>query len=321
MSERVAISTSVIGILSASGAALCFSLNDVGVKLLSGDYPLHQIVLVRSLFGITLTLGIFVPLDGGYAGLRTSKLHLHLMRGLCVVLANMAFFLGLAAMPLPEATAIFFVSPLIITVFSVIFLREKVGPMRWAAVGVGLAGAVLMLRPGTDSFHWAAVLPLIAAFGYAGLNILTRKIGIADRASTMAFYLQVVFIAVSSVIGLTIGDGRHAGTGDPSLDFLFREWVWFTAGDLAIVAAIGCVGACGGYLISQAYRLSEAALIAPYEYLALITAIIWGITIFGEWPDALAWLGIAVILCSGLFVMWREAVRNRQTPKTPRMRR
>lgn len=321
MSERAAISTNVFGILCACGAALCFSLNDAGVKFLSGGYPLHQIVLIRSLFGITLILAVFVPLDGGYAALRTKNLRMHLLRGLCVVLANMALFLGLAAMPLPEATAIFFVSPLIITMFSVIFLGEKVGLLRWGAVAVGLAGAIIMLRPGTESFHWAAVLPLIAAFGYAGLNTLTRKIGIADKASTMAFYLQVMFIAVSAMIGLALGDGRYAGTGDPSLDFLFREWTWIPGRDLAIIGAIGCIGACGGYLVSQAYRVSEAALIAPYEYLALITAIIWGITIFGEWPDALAWLGIAIILGSGLFVMWRETVRHRSTPSAPRLRR
>lgn len=302
----------VIPIACALIAGVAFSINDLGVKLLSGDYPLHQVVLIRASVGICFTLAIFMPLEGGYSNLRTQRLGLHLLRGLFVVFANMMFFLGLAAIPLSEATAIFFVSPLVITLFSVLFLGERVGHWRWVAVAAGLLGVVIMFRPGAETFQWAALFPLAAAVGYASLHVLTRKMGVTERASTMAFYIQLTFVIVSSIIGLSFGDGRYAGTGDPSIDFLMREWIWPVWSDLAIMAGIGVASAVGGYTISQAYRLGEAAMIAPFEYISLVLAIIWGITIFSEYPDLIAWLGIALIFASGLLVFWRESVLKKR---------
>ncbi len=300
------------GILCALGASLVFTLNDVGIKFLSGGYPLHELVLIRALVAVAITLFILVPLEGGYGNLRTRRWRIHLARGVLLVMANMCFFLSLATIPLAEATAIFFVSPLLITAFSVAFLGEQVGPRRWTAVIVGLAGAVIMLRPGTGAFQPAAVLPVMAAIGYAAVHTLTRKIGVSEKASTMAFYIQLTFITVSAVIGLAVGDGRHGDLGGPSIEFLLRAWTWPPADDLLIMAGIGCMSAAGGYLISQAYRLCEAALIAPFEYIALILAVIWGITIFGEWPDWIAWTGTTLILCGGLFVFLREAALDKE---------
>ena len=301
-----------IGILCAIIASVAFTLNDVGIKFLSGDYPLHEVVLIRAVIAISITLAILVPMEGGYSILKTKYPWMHLLRGFCVVFANMTFFLGLAAIPLSEATAIFFISPLIITVFSVIFLAEKVGPWRWMAVISGLVGAVIMLRPGTSSFQLAALLPLCAAFGYASLHILTRKMGTTEKASTMAFYIQFTFIIVSSAIGLAFGDGRYAGGADPSIEFALRAWVVPTMQDFLVMAGVGVSSAMGGYFISQAYRVCEAALIAPFEYVALVLAIIWGITIFNEWPDLIAWTGIGLILSAGLIVFWRESVLNKR---------
>ncbi|MEM7427445.1 MAG: DMT family transporter [Pseudomonadota bacterium] len=300
------------GIIAAVLASVAFTFNDAGMKLLSGDYPLHELVFIRAAIALTLTLAIIMPLEGGFSNIRTQFLGLHIIRGLCVVMANMTFFLGLASIPLSEATAIFFVSPLVLTAFSVLFLSERVGPRRWAAVLAGLAGAVIMLRPGSASFQAAALFPLAAAFGYAGLHTLTRKIGKSDSASTMAFYVHISMITVSAAIGLAFGDGRFAGTDVPSLEFLFRAWRWPPTEDALLIGAIGCASAAGGYLISRAYRVSPAAVIAPFEYVALVLAIIWGATLFGEWPDAVAWLGMALILGGGLFVLWRESVVNRQ---------
>ena len=122
--------SNLIGISCAVGAGIFFSFNDMSIKFLSGDYALHQVVLIRSTLGMLFLLLFLLPFDGGLSALKTKRLGMHLFRGLCVVFANMTFFLGLAAMPLADAVAIFFVAPLIITVFSVIFLREVVGPRR-----------------------------------------------------------------------------------------------------------------------------------------------------------------------------------------------
>ncbi len=296
-----------LGIACAVGGALCFSVNDMAIKLLSDGYALHQVVLMRASVALVFTLGILVPLNGGPAVLRTRRLGLHLLRGACVVFANMCFFLALAAMPLADATAIFFVSPLMIAAASVVFLREKVGPRRWTAVLLGLFGVIVIMRPGTGVFQPAALLPVLAAAGYAGLHILTRRIGGTERAVTMAFYIQMTFILVSTMMGLTVGDGRFAGQGDRSLEFLLRAWVWPDEGDLWLLGLIGMASACGGFLISQAYRVTEAALAAPFEYATLPLAVFWGVVVFGDWPDRFTWVGMAMILSGGLYLVWREA--------------
>jgi drug/metabolite transporter (DMT)-like permease len=234
----------------------------------------------------------------------------------------MCLFLGLAALPIADATAIFFVSPLVITVFSVIFLKEVVGPRRWAAIAVGFIGVLVIVKPGTAAFQLASLLPIAAAFLYATLHMLTRKIGGTESAPTMAFYIQLTFLIASSMIGLGLGDGRFAGSGHPSLEFLFRAWAWPPVGDYPILVMLGISGMLGGLFISQAYRLSEAAFAAPFEYVAMPMAIMWGVTVFGTWPDATAWIGIALIVGSGLYLVWRESVKDaRLTSKTNRYRR
>ncbi|MBL4874593.1 MAG: DMT family transporter [Rhodobacteraceae bacterium] len=300
-----------IGISSAVGASVFFSFTDMSVKLLSGDYALHEIILIRSIIGLTVLVTIIVPLEGGWTVLRTKRLPIHILRGLLVVMANMAFFLGLAAMPLADAVAIFFISPLLITMFSVLFLGETVGPRRWVAVIMGLAGVIIMVRPGSASFQLAALLPLIAAVAYAGIHIITRKIGGTEKAGTLTFYAQIMLLFAAVLMGLTVGDGRFAGNGDPSLDFLLRGWIWPSNGDWWILLLLGVSSTFAVYFINQAYRLCEAGLAAPFEYTAMVLAIFWGVILFGEWPDASAWVGISLIIGGGLFMLWREAVASR----------
>lgn len=310
------------GAVAALIAVMCFSLNDLGIKFLSGDYPLHQVVLIRSIIGTLTFLAIIMPLSGGWAVFKTKRIGVHLIRGGCVVLANMTFFLGLAALEIADAVAIFFVSPLIITVFSVIFLGETVGARRWAAIAVGFIGVLIVIRPGTSAFQVASLLPIFAALMYGTLHMLTRKIGGTESAATMAIYIQLVFVVTSALIGLALGDGRFTGMGHPSLEFLFRAWVVPDPGDYAVLAMIGVSSVLGGYFISQAYRVSEAAFAAPFEYVAMPMAILWGITVFGTWPDRVAWIGIALIVGAGLYLIWREAtVRKAGVAKGPKYRR
>ena len=216
-------------------------------------------------------------------------------------------FAAVAFIPLADATAVFFVSPLIITGLSVLMLGETVGPRRWSAVAVGLIGVLIIVRPTSASFQAAALLAMFAALCYALLHIFTRRLGATEKASTMAVYIQATFILVSCLVGLTVGDGRFADTENVSLRFLFAPWIWPSADDFAIMAALGVCSAAGGYLISQAYRTAEAGMIAPFEYIALVMSIFWGFIVFGEIPDRVAWTGIALILASGLYLAFREA--------------
>ncbi|MFU8822607.1 DMT family transporter [Yoonia sp.] len=300
------LTPTALGALCAVLAVVFFSANDVAIKWLSDGYALHQVVLIRSFIGLAIILAIIAPMTDGFAIARTKKLKMHLLRGSFVVFANLTFFLGLAAMPLAEAVAIFFISPLVITVFSVMFLGETVGPKRWAAIGLGFVGVLIMVRPGTAAFQPASLLPLVSAFCYAGMHIMTRRIGGTESAATMAFYIQIMFIIVCAAMGLTVGWGQFGDQTDPSLAFLLRAWEWPLLSDLPVFLLIGAGTAFAGYLISQAYRVAEASFVAPFEYLALPMAVVWGMVIFDEYPGLTDYLGMALILAAGLFMVWRE---------------
>jgi drug/metabolite transporter (DMT)-like permease len=307
---------SMAGAAWALASVVAFSTNDMLIKFLSGDYPLHQIVLIRSLVGMGVVLGVILPLSGGIGSVRTKRLGLQLLRGFAVVLSNLFFFMALAAMPLAEAVAIFFVCPLLITIASVLFLGESVGPRRWGAVVLGLVGVGIVLRPGTEAFQMASLLPLLAALCYAALHTMTRLLGGTEGAGSLIFYIQLSFIVTSGAVGLVAGHGQFAGSGDPSLEFLLRAWVMPEWRDLGIMAFIGLASAIGGYSIGQAYRLSEAALVAPIEYAGIPMAVFWGWVVFAELPDGVAFGGIALILSAGLILVWREAVARR-VPVSP----
>ncbi len=297
------------------GGVLC--INDVAIKFLSGGYALHQVVLIRSVIGAIIIVCVIAPFTAGWGIARTKKLPMHMLRGLCVVFANMTFFLGLAAMPLADAVAIFFISPIVITLASVLFLGETVGPRRWAAILVGFIGVLVMMRPGTQAFQLASLLPLAAAFFYAGIHVLTRKMGGTENAATMAFYIQVMFIVVSLMFFVAVGDGRFGDQPDPSLAFLLRAWVWPEVADFPVFLIVGIGIAVAGWLISQAYRVTEASHVAPFEYLALPMSVAWGIFVFDEFPDGWDYLGMALILGAGLFMVWRDAQAKRALLRRP----
>jgi drug/metabolite transporter (DMT)-like permease len=300
-----------LGILAAVCGAAVLSVNDVAIKSLSDTYALHQIILTRSIISLLFLL-VFMGMAGGYSQLRTSRPRGHLLRVSLVMVSNITYFLGLAALPLADAVAIAFISPLAVTLLSVLVLGETVGPRRWTAVGIGLLGVVVMLRPGAGAFQPAAILVLISAVTYASTHMMTRHMRATESAATLNLYVQIGFILISTAMGLVVGDGHLAGSENPSLAFLFRAWIWPAPQDWPAFLATGLSVAIGGLLVSQAYRMCEAAVIAPFEYAAMPMAILWGVLVFGQWPDATAWLGIALICGAGLYVLWREGATRRR---------
>ena len=307
----------VLGIACVVAAVTLLVLQDSLIKWLSGDYPLHEIVLVRAAAAVGVTLFV-MRLEGGIHLLRTHRLGLHLVRAGLLIIANSAFFLALAAMSIAEATAILFVAPVMITALSALMLSESVGPRRWGAVFVGLAGVIVMLRPGEGAVRLVALLPLVAAAAYALMQILTRRLGTTERASTIAFYAQASFIVVSVAMGLVAGHGRFAPEDDPSLAFLLRAWTVPSVPDGALFLGIGVINGIGGYLMSQAYRVTRPSVLAPFEYVALPTAVMWGVVFFGDWPDLVTYAGMALICGSGLYVLHREAVLARRRRRAAR---
>lgn len=305
-----------LAILFVLVGVFCISINDMLIKQLSGDYPLHQIVFVRSGIGILFSL-VIVQFEGGWGALRTNRPWLHTLRGLLIVIANMTYFVALAVLPLADATALFFAAPLFITILSIPVLREKVGPMRLTAVAVGFVGVVIMQRPwaeasALDVSRIVLLLPVLSALTYAMNQLLTRKLGVASKASAMAVYIQATFILTSVLFYLVAGDGRFAeGATNESIIFLLRAWVWPADSDMWVFAGLGVNSAIIGYCLSQAYRLADAATVAPFEYVGLPLAVIWGFLIFGDIPVLEVWIGIALILGSGLFVFLRERQKAR----------
>ena len=176
------------------------------------------------------------------------------------------------------------------------------GLRSWIAVLGGLLGVMIILRPGFGLFNPASRLPLVAVLAYALVQITTRKMGVTEKASTMSFYIQLNLVVVSSLMGLIFGDGNLADSSEPTLYYLFRPWTFLSWGDSMIIIGIGLINGLAAYFISQAYRISKAGIIAPFEYVALPLSIFWSITIFGDWPDILSWLGMVLIAVSGLYV-------------------
>ena len=305
-----------IGILFVLSGVFFISINDMLIKQLSGGYPLHQMVFTRSIIGIMFSL-IFVQMEGGWQILRTNQPGLHVLRGLLIVTSNMTFFVALAAIPLADATALFFAAPLFITLLSIPILGEKVGPLRLGAVVFGFLGVVIMQRPweGVDTLGTSRLillLPVVAALTYALNQLLTRKLGVKSKASALAVYIQGTFVVVSIVFYIVAGDGRFAeGSGNPSVQFLLRAWIWPAQSDFWLFGFLGFASAVIGYALSQAYRMADAATVAPFEYIGLPLAVFWGWFTFSELPVWEVWMGIAMILASGVFVYIREAQKKR----------
>ena len=222
----------------------------------------------------------------------------------------MTFFAALAVLPLPDATALFFLAPIMITVLSIPILGEQVGPRRWGAVIVGFCGTLIMVRAQgstrSDISIWIYLLPILAAFFYATMQVLTRKLA-KTKASAMAFYIQIIFVLFCGISGLIVANGQFAdGAQHPSLVFLLRAWIVPSAEEMSYFVLIGILSTGVGYCLSQAYRSAPAATVAPFEYMLLPLSIAWGWMIFSDWPDLPVWLGSAIIISAGLYVIWRE---------------
>jgi drug/metabolite transporter (DMT)-like permease len=311
------LSPNTRGVLCLVVAIACLTVSDAIIKWLSPELALHQITLLRSCVALLLVV-LIAPLEGGWHTLKTRRPVLHFIRGSLLVLANMFFFTALSAMPLAETVTLFYTAPLFICLLSWPVLGERVGASRWAAIAAGLAGVVIMMRPGEALFGVVSILPVMAAFCYAAMTMMTRKLGLRETAGALTFYIQIAFIVISSLAGLITGDGQFDVYANPSLQFLLREWRWPDSTELQLIGACGVIVAFGGYLISQAYRIGEAPAVAPFEYASLPFALLVGYYLWGDWPQARAFVGTGLIIGGGLMVVyldnraWRKSSRRAQ---------
>ena len=251
---------------------------------------LHALQLVWGYFlGIAICLVGYLALAGGdrQQPLTTRRLPTQLLRAGLLVASIAALFVGLTYLPIADATAISFMSPLFITVLSVPLLGERVGPHRWAAVVIGLIGVLVIVRPGGGIAHWAAAMPLISAVAFAGYQIATRLLAATEFTFTTLFYTGVGgFFWISLAVPFV--------------------WTWPTPAQWAIFLGLGALGVAAHLCLIRAFALAQASLLAPFNYTKLIWAALLGYLVFGDVPSLNTLAGSAVIIASGLYVIWRE---------------
>ena len=275
-----AIAYLMLGVVGGLGLDLC-------AKALLATYPLPQFVLVRSVIGLTIFFALARQF-GGLEMLASRKWRWHALRTLLAVGAMFGFFYGLARMPLVNALTLGFTAPLMVTALSVPILGEHVGWRRWLAVTVGFAGVLIILRPGKSDVTLADISVLFAALCYALLAITARKLAVTENSFSLSVYVTAGPMLVSASLVST------GGWIAPDLD----GWILFVlAGTCSVIAWIGIVGG---------YRRAPPAMLAPFEYTALVGGAVAGYLIWDEVPDRWVVIGAAVIISSGLFVVYRE---------------
>ena len=293
-------------ILNLIAGIAIFSVQDLILKLLSGQYPLHQAMMFRSVTAIPVMLALTWWMDGSLSGLISRNWPAMLARGGLNFLAYTAYYLALAALPMATTVALYFTAPLFITLLSVFFLREKVSFDRWLAIPVGFAGVILMVRPGGVVFDWAVLLPVFCGFTYAFSMVLARSMGTQNSAAALAFWSNNAFLLLSLALTIVFGSGAHADLAHPSLAFLTRGWAIPPLTDALLMCSCGVIAAVGLTLLTQAYRIGQSSVVAPFEFTFAFWGILWGWLFWQTLPDSLGWVGIAIIIIAGVYVLRAE---------------
>ncbi len=283
-----------------------FSVQDLILKLLSGTYPLHEAMVLRSVTAIPFMLAICWAFDGTLRTLISSNWPAMLGRGLLNFAAYTAYYLALAALPMATTVALYFTAPLFITLLSVAILGERVGLGRWVAMLIGFIGVAIMVQPGGDLFDWAALLPIFCGFSYGLSMILARQMGDRNSAAAMAFWGNIAFLLCSLVLSAVFGPGAHADLAHPSLAFVTRGWAMPTTTDALLMASCGVIAAVGLTCLTQAYRIGQNSVVAPFEFTFAFWGILWGWLFWRTLPDAMGWLGIVIIMAAGVYVVRSE---------------
>lgn len=270
------------------GGAAVLTLSDALIKGLAETYPTGELLFIRGMFVWPWIL-VFAMRSGGLISLRINNLRGQALRGVCVIAGAFFFINGLRHLTLADAIAVTFTGPLFITAMAPLVLGERVGWRRWAAVLVGFAGVIFMLRPGSDVLQLAIVFPLGAAVCGGMRDLITRRIaGTETTVAVLAVTTTVVVLA-----GLSTA--------------LFTDWVRPQPADIGVFAFSGALIAVAHTLMIEAFRRGEATLVAPFKYSSLLWATLIGYLIFGELPDRWTIVGAMIIVLAGIYVFRREA--------------
>lgn len=291
-------------VILAAGKFL-FAVQDVIIKQVSDAYPVHQVMVIRGFAAIPILL-LLIHFTGGLGVLRRHRPGLHLLRGALMLTAFMCFYVALAGTSLTTATALFFTAPFFITLLSIPLLGERVGLRRFAGITIGFGGVLVVLRPDAGAFNWFDLLPILAAFFYACCQLMVRVLKMTDPPAVMSLYASIAFVALGGLTGLVLA-GVDAGAGaNVSTQFLLRDWRMPQGLDLLLLILTGLTSALGFMCSSNAYQREQASKVAPFEYIMIVWVTLLAYLIWGELPDAMTLVGVALIIGSGIYVLRRE---------------
>ncbi len=289
------IHASLLGIYCKLGALLLFCTMDAMVKSLGGTYGAFQLMLFRSAVAL-VPVAIIVWRAGDVRIVRTKRPWLQAVR-ICAGLGSMGgFFYVFPRMPLVDAYAISYAAPLFMVALSVPLLGEQVGWRRWTAVGVGFAGVLLMLDPWAIDVHLISLIVLAATFCYALSTVMVRMISRHDQDAATLFWFAVVSTAVSLVGAIP-------------------QWIWPAPTDWFWLILLGLLGGIAQVLITRAWRLAPAAILAPFDYTGIVLAVGFGYFWFHEQASWTVWLGLPLVMGSGLYILHRERIRARESAR------
>jgi drug/metabolite transporter (DMT)-like permease len=279
------------------------------IKEISDVFPTGQIIFFRNLLAF-IPLMAFAYWRYGGITVRTSQPWSHVVRGVFGVTSMFFFFLSYKLMDLSEAIALGLSGPIFITVLSVPLLGEHVGWRRWSAVVVGFIGVLVMTHPGAGVFDWHALVPLAAAVFYAVAMISIRKLGSTEPPTTIVFHFTT-FATLASLMTIPVG-------------IAYPEQAWVMPSGLtmgAIIVTIGVLGGAAQIVLTMAYQHARAAVVAPFDYTALIYGFLIGAVWFKERPDAYIIVGGAIVVAAGIYIIHRETVvaraQHREPPAPP----
>ncbi len=285
-------------LLLMAGAVALFALMDAGLKLLAPHYPPLQVGALRGLSSLPFIL-VWIMATVGPRSLLRVRWSLHLLRAVLGIAMMAGFVYGLRSLPLTTAYAITFVAPLLVTAMAVPFLGEKVGPRRWFAIGVGLVGVLVILRPtGEGMLTLGGLAVLLAAVCYAASAITVRLLARTDSTQAMVFWLMALMALGSALL-------------------VWRDWRPIQPAHLWIIAGVGVAGSLAQVALTEAFRRGEASLVAPLEYTALVWGTLLDVTLWGVLPDRVTWIGAAIIVASGLYLLRRERGQSGEAASAP----
>ena len=297
------------GIILVIVGMLLFSVQDALIKNLSSHASLIQIFVCRGLIGIVI-LSLFLKLTNRTFSIKSNNPKIAIARAMLFPFAFLCFYLAIAAMPIAEASALFFVSPFFMTILSKIILKNKVGIHRILAIIVGFIGIIFIIKPELNNFDWVMILPIMCALAYSLSMILTIYTKDSDTAYQQTSHVYLGSIVVGTVVYLSFGNYYQDYASNISIGYLLRAWNFSDLTILYKILIISIIGTIGILCLINAYRIGLPSVVSPFEYSMIINALIIGYFIFNEKPDKYSIFGMTLIITSGIYIFFRERPRK-----------